>query len=199
MRSSLFHNSEDEEMVEGVLVKRQECVLLWSLTVNFHHMLHLEGKCGHDRIFVLLDELLSLGGLHLHGSSLFHSGIDLCSIREHEDFLAEGSNERVGIHSTDDIVLRVFLHDNGHDRLKFLDINQVFSLFRIQMPRNQEVIIQEHDTSMFTPIKQSKFFRTHPFQKLFSLILLLETISFSKNECIFVRTDRHKVFVIEFL
>ena len=67
------------------------------------------------------------------------------------------------------------------------------------MPRNQEIVVQEHNTSMFAPIKESKFLRSQPSQELFSLILLLKAISFGKNEGIFVRTDSNKIFLLELL
>jgi len=147
-RSLLFENCKNQVVIEGVLIKWQIDLVMWFVAVNCHDMVHLHGESGHDGIFVFLDQLFSLRGLHLHGSSLLDGCVYLGCIGEHVNFFVEGRDEAVGIHTTDEVKFWELLLDDGHDLLKLLDVSFILSLFGVQMSRNQKVAVKEHDRCM---------------------------------------------------
>jgi hypothetical protein len=58
--SFLLDHSENQEVVERVLVKRQVDLLMRLFSIDFHDMSHLQGKSCHDSVLVFLNQLLGL-------------------------------------------------------------------------------------------------------------------------------------------
>jgi hypothetical protein len=67
------------------------------------------------------------------------------------------------------------------------------------MPRNQKIVVEEHERGVFTPVQELLLFHREAAQHFLCFVLLLEPAFLCENEGVFVRTQRYKVFVTEFL
>lgn len=179
-----------------MLIKRKVLVLAWIFSINSKNVFQFDRKSSHNRIFVLLNQLLSFWWLHLHWSTLFNRSVLLLQLRKHIHAFVERLNVWISIHTNNNIVVRVFLEQYRHNSLDLLHIYLVFGLLWIQMSWNQEQIVQKHIRTMAVPVEQFQLFRCQSTKfLLFILVLVIESFPFGKNQCIFIRTDRDKVFV----
>ena len=78
------------------------------------------------------------------------------------------------------------LDDYRHDLLEILDVCQVLGCFGVQMPRDKEVVVQEHHAGMFVPVQQGLLFDCQPSQEVRNWVRLVESIAFCEDESVLI-------------
>lgn len=71
--------------------------------------------------------------------------------------LVDIGDKTIGVESCNNLEVVVFLDEHWHDSHQFFDVNCIFCFFGVEVPRDEEVVVQEEVGVVFTPVEEVLF------------------------------------------